>query len=473
MKGLVALVLLMQLCLLEAQPLDLLYFTDAHRIYPVDDVEGGRGGVARLKAVVDQVRAENSDTLVIHGGDLCGGVLFGGVYQGVPMIEAFNRIPIDLCNFGQHEFDFGAPHTLELVQASDFQWFSSNLKTRDGDSFAGVPSVVYKKRGDLTVAFIGLTDAMNTTSAGPGVVQEDLFQATGKVLQNMSQVDIVVAVTQTPLETNRKLLQQYPAIDLILTEEQYEYAGNVFYEGRRPVVATAGNMSSVAHIHIDANKRIRISMIPLDASVESDPELAKVEQYYLKEIDRLLAEEVGELKVALDVSSGHQGESRAGNLVTDAFRSFYHADVGMLNSGSLRADIPAGRLTLKSVRSLLPFGNRVVLFSVHGKDLKQLLKEHARMNKSGRLLHVSGIQYDYRAEQDEIRVYHEGKLIADDEPLTVATSDYFFSKLKLPMTVLVAANDSRAAEDYQVLADYCKAKQELRPQLEGRIKIRD
>jgi len=37
----------------------ILYFNDAHEIAPVIDALGERGGVARLKTVIDVVRMEN------------------------------------------------------------------------------------------------------------------------------------------------------------------------------------------------------------------------------------------------------------------------------------------------------------------------------------------------------------------------------------------------------------------------------
>lgn len=88
--------------------ISILNFNDAHEISPVLDKLGERGGAARLKTVVDQLRRENPQTLVTFSGDLAGGKLFGGVFQGFPMVEVFNQLPIDIAGFGQHDFDFGA-----------------------------------------------------------------------------------------------------------------------------------------------------------------------------------------------------------------------------------------------------------------------------------------------------------------------------------------------------------------------------
>lgn len=55
---------------------------------------GDRAGVARLKTVIDRVREENQKTIVTFGGDLGGGTVFCGVFQGFPMVRAFYCVNI-------------------------------------------------------------------------------------------------------------------------------------------------------------------------------------------------------------------------------------------------------------------------------------------------------------------------------------------------------------------------------------------
>ncbi len=134
----------------------ILYFNDAHEVSPVVNDYGDRGGVARLKTAIDEVRKKNKHTLVAFGGDLGGGTLFGGVYQGFPMVEAFNRIDIDIANFGQHDFDFGSEVTKDLVKTSAFPWISSNLVDPEGNPFADVAPIKSLISGELKLASLDL-----------------------------------------------------------------------------------------------------------------------------------------------------------------------------------------------------------------------------------------------------------------------------------------------------------------------------
>ncbi len=445
-----------------------MYFTDAHQIFPVEDVDGGRGGVARLKTIADKLRAKNSNTLVIHGGDLCGGVLFGGMYKGEPMIEAFNDIPVDICNFGQHEFDFGVKHTIQLLSKSKSQWFSSNLKNRDGEVFGNLPAFLVKKIGGMRIGFVGLTDAMNTSIHDDLVVQEDLFVAVTEVLPKMGNVDFLVLITQTNLDTNRKLLEQFPEIDLILTEEQFEHESNIFYKGSVPIVATAGNMSSVAKLSLEKNKKLQVDIIPLNKDVASEKYLRDMELYYQKDMELQLAEKICRLEVPLDFKNGILGESLAGNLISDAFREWHDSNVGIINGGGIRADVPVGDFTLKSVRSILPFGNKICQILIKGDELKRLLKENST-DKSGQLLQVSGISYKYSSASEEIIVERNGMELDDEELLTVSLNTYNLGKLKGEFRVLIDETNPKAIEDFEVLKAYCKKLKLLNPILEGRI----
>ena len=453
---------------LNAQKVDLIYFTDAHQIFPVDDVDGGRGGVARLKTIVDEVKNVNENTLVIHGGDLCGGVLFGGMYKGEPMIEAFNDIPVDICNFGQHEFDFGSKHTIQLLSKSKSQWFSSNLKNRDGEVFGNLPAFLVKELGGLKIGFIGLTDAMNTSIKDDLVIQDDLFASVSDVIAKLGKLDFMILLSQTNLETNRKLIEQFPEIDLILTEEQYEQESNVFYKGHVPVVSTAGNMSSVAKISLGENRKILVDIIPLDQKIASEKYLRDMEVYYKKDMELQLSEKICELGVPLNFRDGIIGESLAGNLISDAFKEWHDSNVGMINGGGIRADIYAGDFTLKSARSLLPFGNNICQIIIKGSELKKVLCDHAS-DKKGALLHVSGITYAYK--DSLITVLRNGIELDDEELLTVSLNSFLLERLDADFEILIDKSNPKAIADYDVLKAYCEKQKLIKPELEKRISL--
>ena len=55
-------------------------------------------------------------------------------------------------------------------------------------------------------------------------------------------------------------------------------------------------------------------------------------------------------------------ETNCGNWCSDVMRAGCRADIGLLNSGTLRADVvyPAGPFTVEDLLKLLPFSNELM-----------------------------------------------------------------------------------------------------------------
>ena len=67
-------------------------------------------------------------------------------------------------------------------------------------------------------------------------------------------------------------------------------------------------------------------------------------------------------------------ETNLGRLIAAGLRRTAGADIGLMNSGGIRASIPAGYITEARVSDLLPFGNRVVSMMVAGAELRAILE---------------------------------------------------------------------------------------------------
>jgi 2',3'-cyclic-nucleotide 2'-phosphodiesterase (5'-nucleotidase family) len=375
-----------------------LYVTDAHEIAPVVDRHGDRGGVARLKAVVDARRAADPDALLVFGGDLAGGTLFGGVFRGEPMVDALGRAGVGLATFGQHDFDFGAAHARALVERSAFPWITSNLVDRDGKPFASLPTRKVMRVGGLSVGFLGLTDDFGTTTQEGSVFQSDLVAAAAREAAALQEegAEAVVALTQAGFDANRRLLLEVSGIDAILTEEESETVSVVRWVGGRPVAAPCGNLGSVVELVLErrgGRVAARVAAWPVDASVAPDPDLAREEAKWTAILTERLAAPIGAFAEPLDDAGSRERETPLGSLVADAFRAATGAQVALVPGSSLRAPLPAGPLTRRNAMSVLPFGNRVVVVEMTGSALGAALERGLASvgRRTGSLLQVSGL----------------------------------------------------------------------------------
>ncbi len=375
-----------------------LYVTDAHEIAPVVDRHGERGGVARLKTVVDRLGAGGPDALLVFGGDLAGGTLFGGVFRGEPMVDALGRAGVGLATFGQHEFDFGSAHAERLVRRSAFPWITSNLVDEAGRPFAALPTRRLVRVGGLAVGFLGLTDDLGTTTPDRAVRQTDLVGAAAREAAALRRegADAIVVLTQAGFEVNRRLLAEVPEVDAVLTEEESETVSVVRWIGGRPIAAPNGNLGSVVELTLersDGRVSASVALHAVDVSVSPDEELSKLEARLMERLARELAAPAGALARPLDETGSHERETPLGNLVADAFRQGTGADVALVPGSSLRAPLPAGPLSMRNVMAVLPFGNRVATVEVAGADLRAVLERSlaAVGRRTGSLLHLSGM----------------------------------------------------------------------------------
>lgn len=493
MKKLLLSFLLISSLVVAQEKATLLYFNDSHVIYPVVDKHGERGGVARAKTLVDSVKKENKNTIVLQGGDLGGGVLFGAVYHGFPMIEAFNKMPIDISNFGQHEFDFGVTEARNLVNKSKFQWISTNLKESSGKPFNNSKEYIVKKIGDFKVGFLGTTDGMETTIQTTEIYQEDIIKSIGENLEKLKKekVDFIVLLTQSEPELNIEILEKYPEINAVLAEEKSEKYNFVTYVGEKPIVSPQGNMGSIVKIDIFKNKdgKIKQSLefLPVDSSVLSDKEMLKLEEFYKEKLDRDLGTVIAKNNVKLDSGFGENHharyeESNVGNIIADAYKNHFNTEIAFMNGGGIRANIESGDFRLRDAISILPFSNKVGAFKYSGKTIVEAL-EHGVSSvdkKAGRFLQVSGMEYSYNPKNEVgsrvSNVTINGKPIELETIYTVALPLYIknggdgFQMLKNTMGVVKI--DSEKNIDSDIFIDYVKKIKVLNPKLEGRIVVK-
>lgn len=448
----------------------LLYFQDAHEISPVEQEDGERGGVARLKSVLDTQRAEHPDSAVVFGGDLAGGTLFGGLYHGFPMVEAFNQMGVDVASFGQHDFDFGAQNALDLVTASDFPWVNSNLVTADGEPFLpGAPTHV-QEVGDLRIGFIGLTGNMDTTTTAKEILEVDPVIAAEAAVDQLEgqDVDAIVAVTQIDKDVNERLLNEVPEIDASFREENsYVAASDVTVrDDGRLVLSPEGNMGSVLRLDItveDGETALSHEELQVDDSVVPDAGLSAFEAHYIADMDAKLNEQIG-------TSTGYLDRVTVGNLAADAFRAYGGADLGWMNGGGARADIPGPTVTLRDAYSVLPFGNRVSVIEVTGEQLLAGL-EHA----GGDRTRPSGFSYTYSPGSPE------GSRISDlhtpEGPIdpaatyTLAITSFVAQSNPAFQDARVVLSAEDGTVDVSALIDHIKALGTLFPDAQPRVAV--
>jgi 5'-nucleotidase len=138
--------------------------------------------------------------------------------------------------------------------------------------------------------------------------------------------------------------------------------------------------------------------------------------------DRWLGVEIDE-----SLPADHDHETALGNLLVDLMRAHVPgADVAIANGGSLRAPLPAGKVTYGALYDTVPFANRLVTIDLSGQELRAVLEAHLTHDDHG-VVSLSGIRVEARCADEKLRVTllrKHGVPIRDAERLSIVTSDY-------------------------------------------------
>lgn len=144
----------------EEKKITILHTNDTHsrmEPFPMDGSKyAGQGGVAQRAALIEKIRGEQEQVLLLDAGDIFQGTPYFNLYKGEPEIKALSMMKYDAVTMGNHDFDAGVEgfanqlvhaHFPVLVANYDFTATALEHKTQ--------PYLVVK-RGGIKFGIFGL-----------------------------------------------------------------------------------------------------------------------------------------------------------------------------------------------------------------------------------------------------------------------------------------------------------------------------
>ncbi|HEX2269288.1 MAG TPA: 5'-nucleotidase C-terminal domain-containing protein, partial [Pyrinomonadaceae bacterium] len=302
---------------------------------------------------------------------------------------------------------------------------------------------------------------------------------------------VVIALTHLSMREDKEVAR-CADVDVIIGGHEHTLLESL--AGRAPIFKMTADARELGQIDLNISQTtgelesIDWKVIQVDSKTQEAPEFAVV---YRKSANLLaeLSKPVGRSTVALDARSAENRtrETNVGNLVADSFRKALMADVGLMNGGSIRADelIPAGRITVRDVLSILPFKNKLVKIEVTGATLKAALEHGVSRTapgaEPGGFPQVSGVQFSFDASRPagsritEVKV--NGQPLNETRKYTMATSTFLALDGGDGYTVLKGSRVITPPESAPIDSDALKrmitTAKTVAPRVEGRIKRLD
>ena len=460
-----------------------LFTHDLHSNFlPVANESNGEdGGYARLMTVINQVKQEYPDAILVDGGDFSMGSLFQTCFKTDALeLRLMGKMGYDVTTLGNHEFDY-LPEGLAsmLTSAVDSgdtlpQIVDANyLPPEEGqegyneeivnafDNY-GVKKYTIIERGEVPFVVFGIT-GLDSDACAPNsgmvlydaaeVSQQIVDEAVAECKKLYNKEPVVVCLSHSGTENGKgedyDLAKKVDGIDLIVSAHTHTTLSNAI-EVNDTAIVSAGNYGKylgVAYLSVgsDETELVGYDLISVDENVKEDKEIAQlIQEYKVKVNENYLASYGFTFDMSL-VSNpvkfhtvkevkAQQHESTLGNLFSDAYKTAAekalgeNVDVALTATGVIRGTIPTGSVTVSDVFNAASLGvgteGELIRVYLTGKDLKNVFEVDASVQplmKSAQLF-MSGARYSFNTNRMIFNKVVESSLV-DNEGNTVRIED--------------------------------------------------
>lgn len=212
--------------------LTILHTNDVHsRIepFPVNDPKyPGLGGVARRSALINKIRLQEEQVLLLDAGDIFQGTPYFNLFGGKPELQLMSKMGYDAATIGNHDFDNGIESLAERLNDMNFPFLNVNYNFKDTPLENKILPYRIFRKGKIKVGVFGVGIQLK------GLVDPKLFANTqyedplkhaervSNMLKSEHACNLVICLSHLgyKYEENKvsdvALAQQSTSIDLII-----------------------------------------------------------------------------------------------------------------------------------------------------------------------------------------------------------------------------------------------------------------
>ena len=249
--------------------------------------EYGRvGGLDRCATVINAIRADRPDALLLDGGDTWHGSLTNLRTQGQDMVNVMNKLKPDAMTF-HWEFTLGSDRVREIIEGLPFAALGQNIFDKEWDEPASDTFESYKffERGGVKIAVIGQAFPYMPI-ANPGwMFPEYSFGIRESRMQEMVDevrakgAELVVLLSHNGFDVDKKMASRVTGIDIILTGHTHDALPEPVLVGDTVLIASGSNGKFISRVDLDVRDGrmmgFRHKLIPIFSDViEPDKEVA-------------------------------------------------------------------------------------------------------------------------------------------------------------------------------------------------------
>ncbi|MBO6919138.1 MAG: thiosulfohydrolase SoxB [Rhizobiaceae bacterium] len=248
---------------------------------------GRVGGLDRVATVINAIRADRPDAILLDGGDTWHGSYTCYKTNAQDMVNVMNALNPDAMTF-HWEFTLGSERVQEIVENLPFAALGQNIFDAEWDEPAELfPPYKMFERGGTKIAVIGQAFPYMPI-ANPGwMFPEYSFGIRDENMQEMvDQVraegaECVVVLSHNGFDVDKKMATVVSGIDVILSGHTHDALPEPVLSGNTIIVPSGSNGKFVSRVDLDIRdggmKGYRHKLIPIFSDIiEPDAEVAKL-----------------------------------------------------------------------------------------------------------------------------------------------------------------------------------------------------
>lgn len=219
----------------DIKHITILHTNDVHSHidpFPMDDPRNpNMGGVARRASLIESIRQENPNVLLLDAGDIFQGTPYFNYYGGELEFKLMSMMQYDLSTIGNHDFDNGVDGLTAQMPHATFEFVSANYDFKNTSMADFVkPFKIFNKDGikigvfGLGIELEGLVDKRmykETVYNNPLETAQDMT----RILKKEKKCDLIICLSHLGYKYGKedsdkisdlKLAEQTKDIDLII-----------------------------------------------------------------------------------------------------------------------------------------------------------------------------------------------------------------------------------------------------------------